>query len=340
MVGQVESPGGHGRKRGFTLVELLVVIAIIGILIALLLPAVQAAREAARRSSCTNNLKQLALGMHNYHDVHKAFPWGGNYTSCPSGWSIFNWRTAVFPFIEQRPSYDEMKAKIVPDFYPLGDGNAPPPAVLTPYWNLRVFSSALSIQQCPSDLAAGQIVNVKSRPWGWTYQANSWVSNYYGSVGPSNVYTAGCGLCSTTGVPCPCINTQWYGEGMSMGPPGMFGERSVSTKLGQVLDGTSNTLFIGEERVFTDSSGNLPDNTMYGGMEHFGVASTVWGVNGPQTPSGGSAYDYQGFSSNHPGSANFALVDGSVRSISQNVNLLTFGQLGTKAGKEAFSTDF
>lgn len=94
---------GGSSCRGFTLVELLVVIAIIGILIALLLPAVQAAREAARRSQCTNNLKQLALAFHNYHDVYKVFP-AYQYMNTPTTWN--SWRghgalTMILPFIEQ-----------------------------------------------------------------------------------------------------------------------------------------------------------------------------------------------------------------------------------------------
>src|SRR5512134_2021324 len=88
-------------RGGFTIVELLVVIAIIGVLIALLLPAVQAAREAARRTQCKNNLKQLGLALHNYHDVYTVFPPGGTYRAAavqPAGWSI---QARLLPYIEQ-----------------------------------------------------------------------------------------------------------------------------------------------------------------------------------------------------------------------------------------------
>lgn len=103
------------ERKGFTLVELLVVIAIIGVLIALLLPAVQAAREAARRSQCTNNLKQIGLGLQNYGDVYKCFPadavWGqGTVATMPS--YHYPWTIAILPFIEQKPLYDAINKRI------------------------------------------------------------------------------------------------------------------------------------------------------------------------------------------------------------------------------------
>jgi len=113
----VRKPAPGGPLHGFTLVELLVVIAIIGILIALLLPAVQAAREAARRAQCSNNLKQLALGMHNYHDSYKRFPFGslrepgsvapGRGDASTGRWyDDFTWQAAIGPYIEQQPWFD------------------------------------------------------------------------------------------------------------------------------------------------------------------------------------------------------------------------------------------
>src|SRR5688572_11552964 len=102
------------RKLGFTLVELLVVIAIIGVLVALLLPAVQAAREAARRTQCSNNLKQYGLAIHNYHDTFKAIPPGG-YPD--PGWAVWagqspaiGWQVRVLPFAEQQPLWDNVEA--------------------------------------------------------------------------------------------------------------------------------------------------------------------------------------------------------------------------------------
>lgn len=119
-------------RRGFTLVELLVVIAIIGILIALLLPAVQAAREAARRSQCTNNLKQLGLGLHNYHDTLKTFPPGAVRRPSATCWT---WSALLLPYIEQMPLYDALA--------PNG-GSIPPATAGTP------IMTEVPVYRCPS----------------------------------------------------------------------------------------------------------------------------------------------------------------------------------------------
>ena len=129
----------HLRRRrcGFTLVELLVVIAIIGVLVALLLPAVQAAREAARRSQCSNNLKQIGIALHNYHDVYLAFPM--NYR--PAGntfttqYATEGWMKAILPFIEQRP---------------LADGTLPA-ASMSVAGNLVASDTVIKAYLCPSD---------------------------------------------------------------------------------------------------------------------------------------------------------------------------------------------
>src|SRR6476619_2503276 len=102
-----------GTKRGFTLVELLVVIAIIGALIALLLPAVQAARESARRTGCLNNLKQLGVGLLNYENAHKKFPAGASGAPKDDGqwrWGT-SWCIAILPYIEQKPLYESLDLK-------------------------------------------------------------------------------------------------------------------------------------------------------------------------------------------------------------------------------------
>ncbi len=155
------------RRHGFTLVELLVMIAIIGILIALLLPAVQAAREAARRSQCTNNLKQLALAMHNYHDTHNIFP--RNAYGCSAfgwnGWECFSANIMILPYIEQGPLYDQFR---------------PAPAGGWGRYHSLMKNSRLAVFICPTN---GPYPNPNYNYWAGPGANYAWCSG-------SSIYTA------------------------------------------------------------------------------------------------------------------------------------------------------
>lgn len=151
------------NRRGFTLIELLVVIAIIGVLVSLLLPAVQAAREAARRASCTNNLKQLGLAIHQYHDAHGCLPMG--YSHRPGyTWGGFGWGLAILPHLEQRPLFDAVNFAL-------------------PAWtqaNTTVCITPIATHLCPSDETSGG--NFLSRD---AFQFA--MSSYVGSFGPGDM---------------------------------------------------------------------------------------------------------------------------------------------------------
>jgi prepilin-type N-terminal cleavage/methylation domain-containing protein/prepilin-type processing-associated H-X9-DG protein len=286
----------YARKAsGFTLVELLVVIAIIAVLIALLLPAVQKAREAASRVQCQNNLKQVGMGLNNYHELHKYFPpayTGPGYNSGP-GWGTF-----ILPFIEQ-----EALGLEVPQGAPFWGGwqavSTGPDGGQTP----------LSIFRCPSD--TGPILNAQ--------QGNFAVSNY----------RATCGTLTTVSYPEPNLdmggvmfhnsririadvtdgtsNTMIVGEG-KYGVP-----RHVST--GNTL---SSALWCGMSGTYAVDETGI----------YVWIDNVMWPTGG--NPSWSRDYVDEAYSSNHPDLVHFLFVDGSVRGLSSHIDPGLRAQLGVR----------
>ena len=186
----------YSTKRGFTLVELLVVIAIIGILIALLLPAVQAAREAARRSHCSNNLKQHGLAMHNYHDTYKTLP----CAAMQSGTRGLNWLHSLLPYIEQQALYDQWDYSID---YHAGT-------------NTALIRTTIAAHQCPSDNPTKTWNNVPN----YNYACNLGTTDrcrhsplngvtYYGpnTTSPDQLNSGFCQNTQNEPLGLPCIGT-------------------------------------------------------------------------------------------------------------------------------------
>jgi len=339
---------GRGR-RGFTLVELLVVIAIIGILIALLLPAVQAAREAARRSQCSNNLKQIGLGLHNYHDSFKTFPFAWmvhapDPANLFSGLNIQCWGTRILPYIEQAPLKD-----MYDDRFPAVDQFAMLPAVQQ---NLQVIQTKVDTFMCPStpspedkyhaDLAPDFPLTWDAAPS--DYIASLGVRSDFARVAYAN-YPGGAGG-SRDGV------MQFNGIDPDTG-------RLESTlgNIAGVRDGTSNTILVGERvgggRIFLAGGKTAPAGmpwdiyrlTNGGGWgdflngEHWVSGSLRDGTPGP---SGGPCVincnnvRSQGYYSFHPGGAQFLLADGSVRFVSETTEAFVIAAMITRQKGETF----
>ena len=219
----------RGGRSGFTLVELLVVIAIIGILVALLLPAIQAAREAARRAQCTNNLKQIGLAMHNYHDTFKTLPSEGNYR----GGSIF---VPLCPFMDQDPLFQRIKVTSN-NFQPMTWNNR------ITYWSSARTDAGTEIAQVHRpDLWCASVDSPKRA------QTGNAGTCYMPSMG-NQMMMGGNGNCHNT----PAVTGNMFGTGAERNGwtgatdgariSGVFGAVYYSATLGQVSDGPSNTVF-------------------------------------------------------------------------------------------------
>ena len=299
--------------RAFTLVELLVVITIIGILIALLLPAVQAAREAARRMQCANNFKQAGLALHNYHAALKTFPpgviwWYPGTSGCgPQGsaqaYCGFAWSTFILPYCEQKALQDEI------DFN-AGICTANPPDDE----NFALSGTLISMYLCPSDPQAGDLIMYTgSGQNGASADEDLRQTNITGIAG-SGAWT------------CPIWPIQFDLL------DGMMGERK-GCRIRDVVDGTSNTLMLGEV------TGGGPGSHVAHMWMTFNMVGTGDGINGPFTVPGGldpAAWNLRetGPSSHHPGGCHFLLADGSVQVLSENIAQLALVALTTRDGGE------
>ena len=207
------------RNRAFTLIELLVVIAIIAILIALLLPAVQQAREAARRSDCKNKLKQLGLGMHNYHETHNTFPPGFvqpkviNGVGQGTATGAWGWGTYILPFIDQAPLYKKLNTNEGPENATVVNGSS----------NTSLVATVLPAFRCPSDLGENQLA-AGAGTWG--------TSNYVGNFGVS----------------LPKQTAGFAGGSAAKNVQGIYGE-NTKIRIKDMRDGTTNTAMALERRM-------------------------------------------------------------------------------------------
>jgi prepilin-type N-terminal cleavage/methylation domain-containing protein len=312
------------RSRGFTLIELLVVIAIIAILIGLLLPAVQKVRDAAARLQCQNNLKQIGLGLHNYHDANNFFPPAYTVIATPPP-SATSWGVYILPYIEQDNLYKQY--------------NLTGTIGTTP--NLTVVSTHLKVFQCPAAPNPNRLYTDGPVP-GSALGVSSWGNTPVGWTASAGDYTV------TTGVRLGTLNSCFAGgdrDGVLEARVLVNATSPVTgTKILAITDGTSNTMLIAElagrpavYRAGKQVAATAPfQGAGWGDAlngENWFVGSLFDGNDGGD---GGPCVVNctnirgRGIYSFHSSVANILLADGSIRSLSSSINQCTFAALVTK----------
>lgn len=349
----------RSKRLAFTLVELLVVIAIIGVLVALLLPAVQAAREAARRMSCQNNLKQMGLALHNMHDTHGRFPaaiiHGGGLSSASattarykgpeadytnqSEYLIYNHSgfVALLPYLEQSPLHAQYNYQYAGAIRNVSGATLAPNPTGNP--NLTLGANYLKVYTCPSDTNPGPLVSSTTAQYEKT---NLRRSNYLLNIGNNyDTRTA----------------ANWLWETEPATTRGAFGNNGAAS-MASITDGTSNTIAIGESKQIKGSTAYGP---FWGTGSHTAVGGRIMSTADPTLPAANCFkpnYEYYydaacgtvqtstaykrkqyawGYGSWHAGTSLFVMCDGSVRSVADNVTAVVWLAIGTIGNGEAIT---
>jgi prepilin-type N-terminal cleavage/methylation domain-containing protein/prepilin-type processing-associated H-X9-DG protein len=334
--------GAPMKRKAFTLIELLVVIAIIGILIALLLPAVQKVRAAAQRMACSNNLKQLALATHNYHDASSVYPPGETEylrNLYPAPRSLEYYGNTLFPYllpyIEQDPLYHRW------NFTDPGNNDN-----IDPNSNDTPAATVLKSLICPSDFPVDNPVHLVDHGTGYSVGWHG-ISSYLGVNGTQSFYPS-----TTSGIP--------HNDGIFILLDFVVrGKNPAPIRFEEVSDGLSNTMLFGE-RYHNDpmfdahcgSFGTLSPIGYYGawgwcggynGLPHC-VGSTMVPLNYmyPDRPCSYALSDpkLNAFGSGHVNGANFAFADGSVHFLNDNIPLPIYQALSTRAGGETIPSSY
>jgi prepilin-type N-terminal cleavage/methylation domain-containing protein/prepilin-type processing-associated H-X9-DG protein len=290
------------RRRAFTLVELLVVIAIIGVLVALLLPAVQAAREASRRSKCMNSLRQFGLAFHNHNDVVGLFPDGGENWS-PTAYprtfqqgapatapnQNWGWGYQILPYIEQTnvwtdPSDDRVRGATLPIYF----------------CSSRRKPMAIIVGPTNPPIPAGML----------DYVGNAGTEAFLDPIQTQVV--------NGIGVDIPGAAVGNGTDGVVVRRPGGFPNRGQSLRLAIITDGTSNTLLIGEKRLRVENIGRAQPHDDQGYTSGWDRDEVCW-CNVPPEPDRRGQDGFYQFGSAHPSGFNSVFCDGSVRVIRYNI---------------------
>jgi len=311
------------QRRAFTLIELLVVITIIGILIALLLPAVQAAREAARRAQCTNNLKQLSLAVHGYHDANNAIPPTGAAVGMPG--NNFSMKVRLLSFLEQSTTYDALNMAF-------SDGHDA---------NTTINKIQVDSLLCPSD---ANIPDITRSFHSYPNNLGTWKYNNGGTIdGPAYLigdpaHGSTISMASITdGLSGTAVFSEFVrGDGSltSEGKPQIYG--NAIPEASRPLDLLSADCEAATTKQFGRKGQEWLDHDcgQGGGYSHVrppnGKACSDLQLDSPHA----SDHTLIGASSNHPGGVNVALMDGSVRFVKDGISRQTWIALGTSSGSE------